>query len=399
MSRRLSSVSRSFAHAIAVSLLLLIAAPSAVSVPAPPRLPDGSVQVPASGTPPQLIFASDTSTSKLGALFTPTVIADLKDLHAGVALAISDLSPERAQLVRELTAADVPVTAWLVLPTEQGYYFNVSNAPEGAARFSQFHAWSTAQNLHWAAVGLDIEPKLDEFQGSKWHMAWAILRRAFDSGRVRRAREAYASLVRTMQADGYTVQTYQLMFLADGRSGHSTLLERTLGLVDVRGDDEVLMLYSSFNHGAGAALVWVYGPEAQTVAVGSTAYAGSPDLDARYPPLNWDEFSRDLLVASHYSPRMVGIYSLEGCVQQGFMPRLKTLHWDQSVTIPAAQVKMVIHFRHFVFGVLWIASHLLWILAALLIAILGFIWRRRSLRRLAEQSSAAPGIQGTSTNR
>ena len=142
---------------------------------------------------PQLVFASDTPTSKLGALFTPSVIADLKDLHAGVALAISDFSPERAQLVRELTAADVPVTAWLVLPAEQGYYFNVSNVPEGAARFSQFRAWTAAQSLHWSAVGLDIEPKLDELQGSKWHMAWTIFRRAFDSGRVQRAREAYAS--------------------------------------------------------------------------------------------------------------------------------------------------------------------------------------------------------------
>ena len=372
--------------------------PSALSVPAPPRSPDGSVQVPAFGMMPQLVFASDTPTSKLGALFTPSVIADLKDLHAGVALAISDFSPERAQLVRELTAADVPVTAWLVLPAEQGYYFNVSNAPEGAARFSQFRAWTAAQSLHWSAVGLDIEPKLDELQGSKWHMAWTIFRRAFDSGRVQRAREAYASLIRTIQAAGYTVQTYQLIFLTDGRRAHSSLLERTLGLVDVHGDDEALMIYSSFNHAAGAALIWAYGPEAQTVAVGSTAYAGSPDLDARYPPLNWDEFSRDLWVASHYSPRMVGIYNLEGCVQQGFLPRLKTLRWDQSVTIPAAHVKMVIHFRHFVFGVLWIASRLPWVLALLLVAILGFIWRRRSLRRLAEQSPAAGGIQGTSTN-
>jgi hypothetical protein len=373
---------------------MLLAVPGEAGVPAPPRSPDGSVQISPSATPPQLVFASDTPTEKLHSLFTPSMIADLKDLHAGIALAISDFSPERAQLVRDLTAAGVPVTAWLVLATEQGYYFNVSNAPEAAVRFNQFQAWTAAQNLHWSAVGLDIEPKLDELQGSKWHMARTIFRRAFDAGRVERARQAYASLVRTMKGAGYTVQTYQMIFLADERKAHSTMLERTLGLVDVRGDDEVLMIYSSFNHAAGAALIWSYGPDTQTVAVGSTALSGSADLDARFPPLNWDEFSRDLLVASHFS-HMVGIYSLEGCVQQGFLPRLKTMRWDQTITIPADHVKTVIHFRHFAFGVLWVASHGLWILAALLVAIFGFIWRRRSLReRLAEQSVAAGGISG-----
>jgi hypothetical protein len=306
-----------------------------------------------------------------------------------VAIAISDFSPQRAETVRDLTAAGVPATAWLVLPPEQGYYFNVSNAPEAAVRFNEFQQWTVAQNLHWAAVGLDIEPKLDELQGGKFHMAATLVRRALDSARVSRAREAYSDLVRTMKAAGYTVQTYQLVFLADERKADSNMFQRTLGLVDVRGDDEILMIYSSFNHELGAAWIWSYGPDAQTVAIGSTARSGSPDLDARYPPLNWDEFSRDLLAASHYS-HIIGIYNLEGCVQQGFLPRLQTLNWNQSVTVTKNQAGHITGFRKLVRVVLWTASNFFWICAFVVAAIVGFIYRRRALRRQrAEQAAVA----------
>jgi hypothetical protein len=113
----------------------------------------------------------------------------------------------------------------------------------------------------------------------------------------------------------------------------TTLLERLFGIVDLRAQsEEVLMIHSSFNHQAGAAMVWTYGPDAETIAVGSTSASGDPKMDAKFPPLNWDEFSRDLTVASHFS-RIVGVYSLEGCVRQGFLPRLKALDWGQTVTI------------------------------------------------------------------
>src|ERR1043166_9028153 len=63
---------------------------------------------------PKLILACDKSTSGLDALFTPELIADLKELKAGVALSTSDFTPERARLVRKLNAASIPMTAWLV---------------------------------------------------------------------------------------------------------------------------------------------------------------------------------------------------------------------------------------------------------------------------------------------
>jgi len=346
------------------------------------RIQDGA------GGRPQLIFACDRQAADLEALFTPELISDLREINAGVALSTEDLSPARAQVVRQLNAAGIPMTAWIALPREQGYYVNVSNAPQTAARFADFDKWTTDNGLRWEAVGLDIEPMLNEHGALTGHMGQLLSlagRRAFDAERVRRANEAYAALIRQMQARGYKVQTYQLTFIADERKAHTTLLERIFGLVDVRGDQEVLMLYTSFTLQFGAALIWEYGPEAQTVAVGSTAASGDPVADAKYPPSTWEEFSRDLLVAHHFSP-MIGVYSLEGCVRQGFMPRLKSFDWSQPVVISAESVTQTAQFRKGVHAALWVGSHLLYFVAAFLLVV---VWLVRVILRQRRRKRAA----------
>lgn len=129
-------------------------------------------------------------------------------------------------------------------------------------------------------------------------------------------------------------------------------------------------------------MVWSYGADAQTLAVGSTLGTGDPQIDAKFGPLHWDEFSRDLLVASHFSSE-VGVYSLEGCLRQGFLPRLKTIDWHQDVTIPASSLATIRRFRMTVQAILWTASHLLYFFVALLmIASLWFFHRARRKRVL-----------------
>jgi len=67
----------------------------------------------ANATRPQLIFACDRQTKELGALFTAELISDLKELNAGIALSTEDFSAERAEVVRRLNVAGVPMTAGL----------------------------------------------------------------------------------------------------------------------------------------------------------------------------------------------------------------------------------------------------------------------------------------------
>src|SRR5215469_1585190 len=102
--------------------------------------PAGAVVV--VGKRPRLVFASDSDTPKLEALFAdPTLIPDLKDLDAGVALSLPELSPERAQVVRRLDDAGVPVIAWMALPASAGYYLNATNVPAAEKRFADFENW------------------------------------------------------------------------------------------------------------------------------------------------------------------------------------------------------------------------------------------------------------------
>lgn len=348
------------------------------------------IYVASPGVRPQLIFACcDQGQQALSSMFAdPTVFADLKELHAGLAIPIDVLNADRAQLIHRLNEEGLPAVAWMVLPRNEGYYVNASNVAQTERWFGEFEQWSKENNLRWNAIGLDIEPDFEEFHLPKWRLVRTLLMRSFDSGRVRRSRQAYGVLIREMQAHGYRVQTYQLIFLADERSVHSTMLERLLGLVDVRGDEEVMMAYSSFNHAVGAAMVWSYGHDTQVLAVGSTLSSGNSAMDAKYGPLNWEEFSRDTIVASHFSSR-VGVYSLEGCVRQGFLPRLKTIDWKQGVEIPAEALMRMRRFRTGVRAILWTASHLLYFATAFLIGVawLARRWIRRKYSRRAPREA------------
>jgi hypothetical protein len=369
-------------YSLLAVFVLSVAATLSCTLPVMVRLDASSVSskgvyVPGPGTRPRLMFACcDQGKEALSALLAdPTVFADLKELQAGLAVPMDDLSPDRAQLIHHLNEAGLPVVAWMVLPGGQGYYVNANNAPQAERWFAEFEKWTMENNLHWNAVGLDIEPDFREFQWPKWRLARTLLWRGFDAGRVLGPRQAYAALIHEMQAHGYRVQTYQFIFLADERRVHSTLLERLFGLVDVRGDEEVFMTYSSFNHKAGAAVVWSYGQDTQALAVGSTLSSGNAALDAKYGPLSWEEFSRDTIVASHFS-RQVGVYSLEGCVRQGFLPRLKAMDWNQGVEIPAAALARMHRFRAVVQGILWTGSHLLYFATVFLLAAIWLVRRR-----------------------
>lgn len=378
------SVPGRYSSALWLALVLAFIAGTSSSRAEPTGQNSGDVQLSPPAQPPQLVFACDSATGPLQTLFAdPAIIADLQKLHAGVALALADLSPGRAEVVRKLNQAGIPVTAWLALPMDQGYYMNAGNEPQTAARFAAFQKWTADNGLRWVAIGLDIEPDIRDFADMRHHklrLLATLVARYFEIGRVQRAREAYAGLIRNLQASGYPVETYQFPFIADERDAHTTLLERLFGLVDVRGNTEVLMLYTSFNHTMDSAVVWKYGPQAQAIAVGSTK--NDPASDAQFPPLNWSELSHDLLVASHFS-HVVAIYSLEGCVQQGFLPKLMAMDWNQPVTIPAAAVAKVNRMRSRIHTILWIGTNLPYFALVIFIAIAWWISARRKHRLVA----------------
>lgn len=311
---------------------------------------------------PRLTFFCELAPGPLRALFAaPAVTEDLVALRAGVSLGLLDLGPERVEVVRRLNREGIPVTAWLLLPEDQGYWFHAGNVAQATARYDAFRAWSAEHGLEWAGVGLDLEPDLRELRQvleGGWRRLPGLLPRLGRGGQVREARVGYVALVERIRADGHRVDTYQFPFIVDERQARSTLLQRLSGVLDLPADREVLMLYTSFVRPHGAAVLWSYGPGAPSIAVGITG-GGVEFPGARVPPpLEWAELSRDLRLAVRWTHDL-HVFSLEGCVRQGFLSRLRTFDWDAPVDPPAIPARRVDALRRVVRGVLRASTHVL----------------------------------------
>lgn len=329
---------------------------------------------------PQLTFFCELDSDALEALFADSsVIDDLTALKASVSLGILDLSPERAAVVRHLNRIGVPVIVWQLLPKEEGYWFNLDNAPQAANRYAEFKTWTAEHGLGWAGLGIDIEPDIREMQlllRGRRRLLPTLLGRVFDSQRLHHAQAAYGALVAQMRADGYRVASYEFPFIVDERKAGSTLLQRIAGLVDVSTDREVLMLYSSFLRPHGPGILWSYAPEAGSVGVGSTGGGVELEGHGEIPPLDWDEFARDLCLARSWS-NDIHVFSLEGCVGQGFLARLKKFDWGQPVARPTDAARQVDGVRKVLRAVLWASAHPLVVVGGLL----GAWWLLSRLRR------------------
>ncbi len=319
---------------------------------------------------PILTFFCELEAQPLEALFTnPQVIPDLKALNAGVSLGILDFSPERAGVVQSLNKANIPVTAWLLLPKDQGYWFNSTNAAQAARRYADFKAWTAEHDLKWAAIGLDIEPNINEaisLTQDRARLAPTMLKRLFDQQSLLRAEMAYASLAARIQTDGYLVESYQFPFIVDERKVGSTLLKRLAGLVDFHANREVLMLYSSFMRPFGDGLIWSYGRQANSIGIGNTG--GGVEIQAvkDVPPMTWAELTRDLRLAYHLK-KPVHIFCLEGCVKEGYLTRLRTFDWEGPVTEPIKSYQKVHAVRQLGQAGLWAAAHPLVVMAGVCI--------------------------------
>ena len=313
-----------------------------------------------SNAKPQLTFFCELGIEPLENLFSnPSVMQDLVALEASLSLGILDLSPIRAQVVQRLNRAGIPVVAWLLLPMEQGYWFNLDNASQAIACYISFKRWTADHKLAWSGVGLDIEPDIRLFQrliGRDWRVLAQMLKRSLNHERVRRAQMAYNALITQMHADGYRVDSYQLPLIVDERMVGSTLLQRLVGLVDALSDREVLMLYTSFLRPHGAAVLQSYANQADSIGVGSTG--GGVDVGGldRVHPLKWDEFARDLRFAKQWVDD-IHIFSLEGCVQQDYLARLKTFDWQIPVQPPIEAEARITRIRRLLRAVLWAEAH------------------------------------------
>jgi hypothetical protein len=282
---------------------------------------------------PTLSFFCELRGPELVRLFQdPALIPLLKKLGATVTIGLVDLSRERAQVARQLNAAGVPVAAWLLLPEESGYWFNAHNATEAWERYGDFIAWTRAHRLRWSRVGIDIEPNIDEVRMVR-QRPLALLRaipRIFRC--IRQNREMYQGLVARVHADGYPVDAYVFPFIHTEREAGTEVLQRITGMIDLHVDREIAMLYTSFVRPYGEGFLDFYAKHFPAVAVGVTGGGVEEGLDPP-PPLTWDEFTRDLRLTRRHT-RDIHVFSLEGCVEQGYLERLVDFDWGVPTHAP-----------------------------------------------------------------
>ena len=307
---------------------------------------------------PKITFFSELDKNQLGNVFTEQTLSDLVEMKASISLGILDFSSERAELVKRLNQAGIPVIAWLLLPKSEGYWFNLGNAPQACDRYDEFLDWTQARALVWDGVGLDIEPDIRDFlqlREDRKQILPEIIRRLFNIRRLRSGQQAYKKLAQKIHDDTYRLDSYQFPLITDERKACSTILQRLSGIVDLPVDREVWMLYSSFVRPHGAGCIASYAAEAQSVGLGSTG--GGVELDIfPHTPLTWQELARDLRLSWYYC-QDIHIFSLEGCLEQGFFTRLKDFSWDTPILTPEESLTRVDNWRWLLRVVLWFASH------------------------------------------
>ncbi|HTX78914.1 MAG TPA: hypothetical protein VMC62_04565 [Longilinea sp.] len=318
---------------------------------------------------PHLTFFCELDPGPLKKLFADSNLVDqLKALNASISLGIRDFSPERVEIVKTLHAAGIPVTAWLLLPREQGYWFNLDNAPHAVRRYGEFRNWTAKNKLNWAAIGIDIEPDIqvmDVLSKDPTQVSKLLLPKLFDSQRIKKAESEYTALITQMHLNGYIVESYQFPLIADERKAHSDLIRKVCGILDLGVDREVFMLYSSFAPALGAGMITSYAPDTHAIALGSTGGGVEIEGQGELAAMDWPALKRDLLLASHSTDNLY-IFSLEGCLRQGYLEKLAHINWEETEAVPLQQTRNMGLFRMALQSVAWIASHPLWVIAGIL---------------------------------
>lgn len=275
---------------------------------------------------PQLSFFVELPAAELCAVVQPAVIEVLARRGCRVSMAMIDLGAERAQVIRALEGAGVPVTAWLVLPKEQGYWLNADNAAQAAQQLAEIEAFAQGNSLQLHAVGFDIEPPHDDtvaLVAQPARTAWRLWRHRRSLSQVEQAQRQYRQLAAQVAATGRRTEAYHIPLLYDERAAGAQACQRALGIVDVAAGTEVAMLYrSALPPPWGPGLVHAYGPDAQAIAVGITG-GGVQSLEPTFADRELDLAMTvaELRAAAYYTQQLY-VFSLEGCVRRAMLAEL-----------------------------------------------------------------------------
>lgn len=284
---------------------------------------------------PHLTFFVELESDALMALFAQPGVTDFL-VRGGHDLSIGmlDLDRRRARVIRDLESRGIKVTAWLLLDPEVGYWLTADNPELAQARYREIAIWAQKEKLILHRIGLDIEaPKahVDELLENPLVAILNRIRTRRTREFIARAEQVYSELVREIRDHGRSVESYQFPVIVDERKARSSLIRRSLGIVNVNVDAEVLMLYQSY---FGKAGIRNYFPETSHIALGVTGGGVNADRPDVEPKLHWPELESDLIAAAHYCQNLY-VFSLEGCVEQEMLGKIERLDFNRTPRSPS----------------------------------------------------------------
>ena len=280
---------------------------------------------------PKISFFVELPASGIDSLFSDsTLIQQLVEMKSSLRIGIMDFSPERIAVIKKLNRAGVPVTAWLLLPINEGYWFNMNNGVKATQRYHEFKQWTRSNDLRWAGIGIDIEPDFNEIRLMMKHpfrVAANMYLQLYRNEPMRKGKEIYGQLVREMEADGYRVESYIIPMIDDEREAGTTSFQKLTGLLDIETPVTIPMAYTSAT--GNPAIIQVYHHPGMPLGLGSTG-GGVVIEGMSAPVISWDNLERDLLISNRLTSEVV-IFSLEGAWEKGWLSKIASIDYSQPV--------------------------------------------------------------------
>ena len=290
---------------------------------------------------PVISFFNELKSDDLVKLFKDTtIIKDLKEIKGEIRMGMLDMTDERSLVVKELNKAGIPVVAWLLLPEEKGYWFHSGNGRLAVDRYNEFKSWSEKSQLHFSGIGIDLELDMNDaklIKNDPWKLIRKLPGRLYDRSTYDSGVVIYNQLVERMIKDGYEVESYYASFIKDETAQGNTSIQQMTKFLDIKTPKEIPMLYSSFI-GNPDGLFKIYGLDVNATAVGIGSTGGG--VDTTLHTLNWDELKHDLITAGSFCAEL-HIFSLEGCVKNGFLSKIKDIQFTKDVKFDDNQVAEV----------------------------------------------------------
>lgn len=331
---------------------------------------------------PHLSFCCELPEKEFNELFADTsLISELAEMQISLRIGLHDFGMGRTLTIQKLNRAGIPVFAWLLLPEEDGYWFNMHNGEKARKRYDDFKKWTDENQLRWEGIGLDLEPDMNDAKlviTHPWRFGWKAYKRLYDNKSLKSAAEIYKKLISDMKADGYVVESYIIPFIFEERAKKTTSFQKLLGIVDIETDREIPMSYTS---GMGnPAIIPLYHTDNMPIALGSTG--GGVKIEGfELEALTWDKLERDLLIASGITDEIV-VFCLETSVQKGFLDKIKNLDFSQKAPDITIEIEKQRKTNNFVRFILVILDRPFWLTVGILVILSGIIYGIFRLGRL-----------------